>query len=113
MPSRDAAHAPDPLPEPAPLRSGDERRLAPRPGTAAEAPPEEQASEIAQFVHQHATTMDAFADHCDYGMSRSHAIGAAFCYALLGSGKFFFDRRLPNPRVYDPVLRALRRKGEW
>ncbi|HBP16196.1 MAG TPA: hypothetical protein DEA08_00190 [Planctomycetes bacterium] len=71
----------------------------------------QQAAEIAAFVREHAI-VGAFAVHCDHGMSRSPAIAAAICEVLLGSGKFFFDRRLPNPRVYDLVLRALRLEGE-
>ena len=65
----------------------------------------EQAEEIWVFVHQHLLDVRRIIVHCDAGLSRSPAVGAALARVLNGDdAEFFGGRYRPNMRVYRTLL---------
>ena len=65
----------------------------------------EQASEIWSFVEQHRSDVERIVVHCDAGLSRSPAVGAAIARMLNGTNtEFFAGRYQPNMRVYRLLL---------
>lgn len=65
----------------------------------------EQAEEVWGFVHQHLLEVRRIIVHCDAGLSRSPAVGAALARVLKGDdAEFFGGRYRPNMRVYRMLL---------
>jgi predicted protein tyrosine phosphatase len=63
------------------------------------------AAQITDFVREHAPHVERILVHCDAGVSRSAAVGAAIARALNGDDtEFFAGRYRPNMRVYRMVL---------
>lgn len=50
--------------------------------------------------------------HCDAGLCRSPAVGAAVAKALTGDDEAYFRRYRPNLRVYRKLLEAFHEGGE-
>lgn len=70
------------------------------------------AERICEFVDEHAPRIEELLVHCDAGMSRSPAVAAALSKALYGDDRLFFERYIPNQRVYRILLEAcLARRG--
>lgn len=68
---------------------------------------EEQAMQIAAFVKRHRAEVDGFAVHCEQGMSRSPAVGAAIARYLKQPYERFWQEHQPNRYVYELVVEAL------
>ena len=62
---------------------------------------------IAGFVKRHLTTVDGFVIHCEAGVSRSPAIGAAIARYLRQPESEFWQEYQPNRYVYDRMCEAL------
>jgi predicted protein tyrosine phosphatase len=66
------------------------------------------AAQIWNFVQQHRSRVERIVVHCDAGVSRSPAVGAAIARALNGDdAEFFGGRYTPNMRVYRTLLRTV------
>jgi predicted protein tyrosine phosphatase len=67
----------------------------------------EHAAATWSFVLQHRATIERVIVHCDAGVSRSPAVGAALGRVLNGDdAEFFAGRYRPNMRVYQMMLDA-------
>ncbi|MEA2746105.1 MAG: hypothetical protein QOI41_248 [Myxococcales bacterium] len=65
----------------------------------------EHATKIWSFVLQHRLDVERIVVHCDAGVSRSPAVGAALARVFNGSdAEFFAGRYRPNMRVYRMLL---------
>jgi predicted protein tyrosine phosphatase len=65
----------------------------------------EQAAMIWNFVDEHRPHIERILVHCDAGVSRSAAVGAALARVLNGDdAEFFGGRYRPNMRVYQTLL---------
>lgn len=65
----------------------------------------EQAVMIWNFVDEHCSHIERILVHCDAGVSRSAAVGAALARVLNGDdAEFFGGRYRPNMRVYQILL---------
>lgn len=63
------------------------------------------AAQIWNFVDQHRSQIERVLVHCDAGVSRSAAVGAALARVLNGDdAEFFGGRYSPNMRVYRTLL---------
>jgi predicted protein tyrosine phosphatase len=94
-----------------PLSFADARALMP--GTASDRYAErdlfsrEHAMKIWSFVLQHRLDLERIVVHCDAGVSRSPAVGAALARVFNGSdAELFGGRYRPNMRVYRMLLEA-------
>jgi predicted protein tyrosine phosphatase len=66
-----------------------------------------QASEVWTFTQQHLSEIQRIIVHCDAGVSRSSAVGAALARVLNDDdSEFFGGRYRPNMRVYRTLLDA-------
>lgn len=74
-----------------------------------------QAEQILDFVDSMWDRVETFLIHCEGGLSRSPAVGAAIAYTRLGRGwdQYFFDNYTPNMLVYWTILRAYYGHGWW
>ena len=70
----------------------------------------EQARQVWDFVQQHRHDVGAVVVHCEAGMSRSPAVAAALCKALVGDNRRFWQEYQPNEYVYRLVLAAAKGK---
>jgi predicted protein tyrosine phosphatase len=68
---------------------------------------EDLAFQIAEFVRRHHTVVDGFAIHCEQGMSRSPAVGAAIARYLKQPHERYWQEHQPNRYVYELTLEAL------
>jgi predicted protein tyrosine phosphatase len=65
----------------------------------------EHAAMIWRFVDEHRPNIERILVHCDAGVSRSAAVGAALARVLNGDdAQFFGGRYRPNMRVYQTLL---------
>lgn len=65
----------------------------------------EHAAMVWSFVLQHRSEIERIIVHCDAGLSRSPAVGAALARVFNGSdAEFFAGRYRPNMRVYRTLL---------
>lgn len=66
-----------------------------------------QAQQVLEFANQHWGNVEVLLVHCEAGLSRSPAIGAAISRIKLGpkSENWFFTRYMPNSYVYSMILR--------
>lgn len=71
---------------------------------------DQQAGEIAGFVHAILSGADLLICQCEYGQSRSAAVAAAIAEYAYGCGIDIFadDRYFPNKYVFRKVLGALK-----
>lgn len=68
---------------------------------------EAQAMQIADFVRLTLPSVDGYAVHCEMGMSRSPAIGAAIARHLKQPYEWFWREHQPNRYVYELTLETL------
>lgn len=68
---------------------------------------EDLALQIAEFVRRHHTAVDGFVIHCEQGMSRSPAVGAAIARYLKQPYERFWRDYQPNRYVYELAFEAL------
>ena len=71
------------------------------------APAQHHADEIARFVREHLSQVDLIVTQCEAGISRSSGIAAALSRWLNGDDDEFFQRYIPNRRIYRLIRRAL------
>ena len=62
------------------------------------------AIQILDFVESVADQIDVLMVHCEAGMSRSPAVGAAIAKLRWDNDQIFFDRYTPNMRVYRHLM---------
>lgn len=74
---------------------------------------DEDARKILEFVDRNADKVDTLLIHCEMGVSRSPAVGAAVYHVLTegGDDSEFFQRFTPNRIVYRTILDEARRQG--
>lgn len=68
---------------------------------------EEQAEQIAKYVRHTHASVDGYAVHCEQGMSRSPAVGAAIACYLHQESDQFWDNYQPNSYIYKQVFEIL------
>lgn len=76
-----------------------------------QAPSEEHARSIVEFVRRHRDMADLIICQCEAGLSRSAGIAAALSRWLNHHDAEFFARYMPNRRIYRLILRALGYSG--
>lgn len=74
---------------------------------------EEYAYLIWDYVLDHMENSDIsmIVVNCEYGISRSSAIGASLAKVLNGENKDFFRKYCPNHLVYKTMLKVAERRG--
>ena len=68
---------------------------------------DEQAGELAAFLRKVWGVADKLLIHCDAGISRSPAVGAAALKHFTGDDSWIFRDYYPNMRVFRKLLNAL------
>jgi predicted protein tyrosine phosphatase len=76
-------------------------------GSIWKAPSEEDAEAIVRFVAERRSMADLIVCQCEAGMSRSAGVAAALSRWLNGHDEEFFERYLPNRRIYRLILDRL------
>ncbi len=65
----------------------------------------EQAQQIIEFVNEVVPQIETLLIHCEYGASRSPAVGAAISKILGKDDKVYFEQYTPNNIVYKTILK--------
>lgn len=64
----------------------------------------DQARQILDFFSEWHEQIDTLLIHCEFGASRSPAVGAVLSKIWYGADKFFFDNYTPNMFVYRAIM---------
>jgi predicted protein tyrosine phosphatase len=72
-----------------------------------EGPEPEHADRIVRFVREHLLRADLIVTQCEAGISRSSGVAAALSRWLNGHDEEFFERYIPNRRLYRLMRRSL------
>lgn len=67
---------------------------------------DDHAEDIKNFVAMWKDKVDFFLIHCDAGVSRSRAVGAALDWVFNGEDLEHFKKGVPNPTIYKKLLKA-------
>ena len=69
---------------------------------------DDQANQVAEFVNEWLDEVKILVIHCEMGMSRSAAVGAAISKVVNGDDMLFYQFYTPNALVFRKVLEAFK-----